>query len=164
MDSKKSQAINFAFEVMPMMFHSQTSDFITYLTRDGLEFLQFWWNYIGNQLEEGQLCSFEGMDYDIFDMDNKDTMIIITMPAPHDNGEAYFLLLTAKPEKHFAWVRLPTTRVLALVRNEVPENPNGTELADITPRGRYVRLRKGPDPNIENMTRIGMELLKPQPT
>ncbi len=59
MDKTKSQAINFAFEVVPLMFHSQTTDFITYLKKDGLQFLEFWWKYIGDKLDEGQGCSFE---------------------------------------------------------------------------------------------------------
>jgi hypothetical protein len=164
MDVKKSQAINFAFEVVPVMFHSQTTDFITYLKRDGLQFLEFWWNYIGNQLEDGQQCSFEGMDYKLVDLDGHNTMIIITLPPPHDEGEAHYLLLVAKPEKRFAWVRLPSTRALALINKPTPEDPQATELGEITPRGLYVRIRKGPAPNIQNMTNLAMELVKPQAT
>jgi len=163
MDRAKSQAINFAFEVVPMMFHSQTTDFITYLDRDGLKFLEFWWNYIGEQLNEDQRCSFEGMDYRLVDVENKQTMIIISLPSPHDDGEAYFLVLLAKPEKRFAWVRLPNTRVLVLIRKDAPESPEGTELGEITPRGNYVRIRKGPAPTLQNVTNIAVDLVSQQP-
>lgn len=162
MDQKKSQAINYAFEVIPIMFHSQTADFITYLKRDGLKFLEFWWNYIGDQLPEEKRCPFEGMDYKMVDINEKDTMAIITMPEPHDDGEAYYILLLAKPEKRFAWVRLPSTRVLVLIKKEEPDNPNGTELGEVTPRGLYVRFRKGPVANIQNVTNIAIELIKQQ--
>jgi hypothetical protein len=163
MDSKKSQAINFAFEVIPLMFHSQTTDFIKYIKQDGLKFLEFWWDYIGERLEGGQECSFEGMDYKFVDLDGKNTMIILTMPQPHDPGEAHYLVLVAKPERHFGWVRLPSTRVVALINKPTEEDPQGTELGDITPRGRYVPIRKGPTPSIQSMTNIGMDLAKPNP-
>jgi hypothetical protein len=163
MDSKKSQAINFAYEVVPVMFHSQTTDFITYIKRDGLKFLEFWWNYIGEQLEKGQECTFEGMDYKLVDLDGKNTMIIVTMPQPRDPGEALYLILVAKPERRFAWVRLPSTHVLALISRPTEDDPLATELGEITPRGIYVRIRKGPVPNIQTMTNIGMELVKPHP-
>ncbi len=164
MDQNKSQAINYAFEVIPIMFHSQTADFFTYLERDGLKFLEFWWNYIGDQLPEEKRCPFEGMDYKIVKIDEKNTMAIVTLPQPHDEGEAYYILLVARPERRFAWVRLPNTRALVLVKKEAPENPNGTEIGEVTPRGLYVRIRKGPVPNIQTMTNIAMELIKRQPS
>jgi hypothetical protein len=162
MDKNKSQAFNFAYEVVPVMFHTQTTDFITYLKKDGLQFLQFWWEYIADKVNEGQERSFEGMDYTIIQPDKNNTLVIISLPKTQEEGEVIYLLLHAKPERRFAWVKLPNTRVIALINKEAPENPEGTELGDITPRGAYVRLRKGPVPTVENMTKIGVALVNAQ--
>jgi len=164
MDTKKSQAFNFAYDAVPIMFHSQTEDFFKYLKRDGLKFLEFWWNYVGDKVDEGKRSSLKGMDYLLLDEDPKNRMILITMPPPKESDGAHFLLMQAKPEKRFAWVKLPNTRVLVLIRKGTPENPEATELGDITPRGIYVRNRTGPAPTLENMKKIAKGLAKPQPT
>jgi hypothetical protein len=162
MDKTKSQAFNFAYEAIPIMFHTQTKDFFTYLERDGLEFLEFWWNYVGEKVGEKQHRSFEGMDFKFMRTDKDNTIIIITLPAPLSEDEIHYLLLQAKPEKRFAWVKFPNTRVVALIRKASPEDPDGTELGDITPRGIYVRIRKGPTPTFENIEKIAKGLLKTQ--
>jgi hypothetical protein len=164
MHRQKNQAINFSYEVIPLMFHSQTNDFLDYLERDGLKFLEFWWDYIGNQLPDEQKCSFEGMDYQVNELEQiHTTMVTITLPPPQSDGEVYYLVLLKKPEKHFSWVRLPNTRILALVKRPTEQDPNGTELGDMTPRANYVRIRKGPAPSLENMNRTVLDLIKPRP-
>jgi hypothetical protein len=158
MDRKKSQAFNFANEVIPIMFHSQTTDFFAYLERDGLKFLEFWWNYVGEQLPEEQHRPMEGMGYKLVKIDEKNSMILITLPEPQSAGEVYFLAMLRKPERHFGWVRLPSTRVLAMIKRPTVENPDETELGDLTPRGHYVPIRRGPTPTLGNMTKIAFDL------
>lgn len=161
MDKKKSQAYNFAHEVIPVMFHSQTSDFFKYLEKDGLKFLEFWWNYIGDQLPEEQHRPFEGMDFEFLPEVEKLKKALITLPHPRDEGEIYYMAVVAKPERRFAWVKLPNTRVIVLLKRDAPENPDGTEVGDITPRGIYVRSRKGPAPTLSNMKKVVAAVMKP---
>jgi hypothetical protein len=161
MDKKKSQAYNFAHEVLPIMFHSQTNDFFQYLEKDGLKFLEFWWNYIGDQLPEEQRRPFTGMTFEFLPEEEKIRKAIITLPHPREEGEIYYMAVVAKPERRFAWVKLPNTRVIVLSKRDAPENPNGTEVGDITPRGIYVRSRKGPEPTLSNMKKTVAISLKP---
>ena len=56
----------------------------------------------------------------------------------------YFLGLIRNPERKFGWVRLPSTRVIGLVRRDKDNFPSGTELGDLTPRGIFVSLGEGP--------------------
>jgi hypothetical protein len=161
MDKRKSQAYNFTHEVLPVMFHSQTNDFFKYLEKDGLQFLEFWWNYIGNQLPEEQRRPFQGMSYEILPDVGKSRLVLITLPHPRVEGEIYYMAVVAKPERRFAWVKLPNTRVIVLLKRDAPENPNGTEVGDITPRGLYVRSRKGPEPTVSNMKKVVANAMKP---
>jgi len=161
MDRNKNQGINFSYEVIPVMFHSQTTDFLTFIERDGLKFLEFWWNYIGDQLPDDMLCSFTGMDFSLIKMDEDQQVVMITLPLPNADGEIYYLALYAKPERRFGWVKLPNTRVIAMVKKSTPDFPQGTEIGDITPRGRYVPIHAGPPPTFENMTAVVNKLLQP---
>ena len=40
MNKNKSLQYNYGFEAIPVLFHSQTSDFKNYLEKDGVEFLE----------------------------------------------------------------------------------------------------------------------------
>ncbi len=163
MDKNKNQAINFAYEVLPIMFHSQTDDFFTYLERDGRKFLDFWWNYIGEKLPEDQLCSSAGLGGKVMELEPGVRLAVVTLPQPKADDEIYYLAMVAKPEKRFAWVRLPTTNVIALVRKSGEEYPNGTEIGEITPRGRYVAGRSGPVPSPEAMIKLARKAaIKPK--
>ncbi len=149
MDLKKSQQYNFCYEALPILFHSQTSDFHKYLERDGLAFLEFWWNHVGQRLPAELLVPFAGTAYETFPLNEKTTITIITLPKPREVAEMYFLGLIAHPEKRFGWVRLPSTRVVGLVRRPKDAFDSGTELGDLTPRGLFVTLGKGPEPTKE---------------
>jgi hypothetical protein len=162
MDKKKSQLFNFSHEVIPAMFHSQTNEFMKYLERDGTNFLKFWWDHVGSQLPVEKHSSFEGMDFKITPLDDKKKMTLITLPKPRDDGDVYFMGLISQPEKRFAWVKLPTQRALALLYRTDPKFPRGTELGDLTPRGLFVSLGAGPEPDADKFTAIVLRLSNPQ--
>ena len=63
MDKKKTLQYNFTFEAIPLLFHSQTSGFIKHLEKDGVNFLKFWWNHVGDQLEEDKRVTPAGLTY-----------------------------------------------------------------------------------------------------
>jgi hypothetical protein len=157
MDQKKSQQYNFIHESIPIMFHSQNSDFMLYLKRDGLKFLRFWWDAIGQRLPYEKLSDFKGMEYEFIEADALTQVVIITLPEPHEEGEGYYLGLISKPEKRFAWLKLPTTRVIALLRKEGEDYPHSTEIGDLTPSGKFVTQGRGPYPDIERFTEIVMK-------
>jgi len=162
MDKKKSQQYNYCHEALPIMFHSQTTDFVKYLERDGLAFLEFWWKHVGEHLPFELTAPFEGVSYETFALNEKTSITIITLPKPREEGEMYFLGMIRNPEKRFGWVRLPSTRVIGLVRKSKDDFKTGTELGDVTPRAIFVSLGEGPEPNKEAFKKMVMEFARPK--
>jgi hypothetical protein len=162
MDKKKSQHYNFCYEVIPSLFHVQTSEFMKYIERDGLKFLEFWWNHVGGQLPFDKLVPFTSMNYELFELKPNTKIVFLTMPPPQEAGEMFFLALIANPEKRFAWVRLPTTRILVLVKRPKDQYPEGAEMGDLTPRGIFVSLGKGSAPSMGTFKKTVLDLLEPK--
>ena len=139
MDKKRSQHFNFAFESLPVIFHSQTDDFFKYIERDGTQFLEFWWDHMGMRLDDDKLVDFEGTSYEVREWeDRKSTVIFVALPKPNNLFEAYYMALVKTPKKRWP-VRIPNTRVYVL--EYVPEqiSKSGTAIGEITPRGRFIR-------------------------
>ncbi len=160
MDKNKSQHYNFCYDAIPSMFHSQTKDFLKYLERDGIKFLQFWWDHVGQRLPFEKLIPFSNIAYEVLQVPPKTEVVFITLPPPQEDDEMYFLALVANPEKRFGWVRLPTTRILGLARRPTEKYPSGTELGDLTPRAIYVPLGEGPQPTLEAFKQTVLERIK----
>lgn len=149
MDKNRSQHYNFSFESIPVIFHSQTEHFFKYLDRDGLKFLEFWWDHMGVRLDDEHASQFEGMQYEIRAVaEKKSQIVLITLPAPKNNEEAYFLGLVETPKKRFP-VRLSNTRVFVLQSVSSSVSPTGTLFGELTPRGRYLPMGSGPQPDLE---------------
>jgi hypothetical protein len=164
MDKKKSQHYNFCYDVIPALFHAQTKDFMTFIERDGLKFLEFWWKHIGTQLPTEMLVPFASTTFEIVDLDIKPPtrVVYITLPPPHAEGEIYFLALISKPERRFAWVRLPSTRILALAKQSKDKYASGTEIGDLTPRAIFVSLGEGPVSSFGEFKRKVLEMIQPK--
>lgn len=140
MDKNKSQHFNYAFEALPVIFHSQTKDFFTYLERDGNQFLEFWWNHVGMRLDDDKLSEFDGVSYEVRDLPEKEsTLVLVKLPPPQHDYEAYYLGLVRTPQKRWP-VRVSNTRVFALERLPREISSTGINFGEITPRGRYLRL------------------------
>jgi hypothetical protein len=160
MDKKKSQHYNFCYDVIPALFHSQTNDFMMYIDRDGVKFLEFWWNHVGSQLPAEQLVSFANTKMEIEERSPSQRIIFITLPPPLHEQEMYFLALVRNPERHFAWVRLPSTRILGLVKRSKDTFESGTELGDLTPRAIFVSQGVGPVPSLGEFKKLVFEMTK----
>jgi hypothetical protein len=159
----KSQLYNFAHEALPIVFHSQTDDFMKYLEQDGLNFLKFWWDHVGIQLKQPEDTPLEGVSFTITPINEKKKVVIITLPKPSEDDDIFFIGLISSPEKRFAWVKLPTQRALALVYRPHPDFPRQTEIGDLTPRGIFVPLGAGPEADLEKFTAIVMRIANNKP-
>jgi hypothetical protein len=140
---KQTQHIKFASEALPILFHNQTTDFFDYLERDGIQFLKFWWDHVGDKLKENS--SSEGMKYEIRTLDNGKRVVLITLPHPHSPSEAYYLAMIDRPQKRslFSWQNL--ARVISLESSE----GSNTRLYELTSRARRVFISEGPRPDLE---------------
>lgn len=154
MDNKRSLQYNFAMEAMPIMFHSQTSQFMKYLEKDGLKFLQFWWNHVGDRMPEEKRVSPAGMTYEIEVIDNKTKLVVITLPTPKEDKDPYFLGFVARPERRFFWVRLPTTEGYVLIRDDGVNQPHKTSFGYLTPSGMFRPRGVGLNPTKQDFKRI----------
>jgi hypothetical protein len=150
MDKKRSQHFNYTFESLPTIFHSQTKNFFTYLEKDGLKFLEFWWDHMGVRLGQENSDPFENVTFEIKEIpEKKSRMAMITLPQPKNFFECYFMAFLEEPQKHWP-VRLPNTRVFVL--EYVPTNisTTGTSFGEITRSARYVRYDDGPPPEMKD--------------
>jgi hypothetical protein len=159
MDKKKSLQYNFGFEAIPILFHSQTSDFMSYIEKDRVDFLKFWWNHVGDQMEEAKRITPDGIAFEC--EQHKDINItFITFPTPREDGDPIFLACIARPEKRFGWVRLPNTDVYVLSRYDECPVQNKTAFGEISPRGLYRDHGIGLNPTMEDFKRIVMKKIE----
>jgi len=137
MEKNKSLQFNFGMEALPVLFHSQTSQFMKYLEKDGLKFLQFWWNHVGDRLPENRRVTSAGMTFEVEKIDAKTNLVIITLPTPKDDEDPYLLGFVARPERRFLWIRLPTTEAYALIRDDGCKEEHKTNFGYLTPNGHF---------------------------
>ena len=52
MPKKDSQHYTFAYKAIPILFHNQTRDFLLHLDEDGVEFLNFYWDYVATETDD----------------------------------------------------------------------------------------------------------------
>jgi hypothetical protein len=154
MDKDKSQAHNFAFEAIPILFHSQTNNFMEQLEKDGIKFLRFWWDHIGDKMEVPQRTPWRGLEFTIEKVDETTRLVWITLPTPVNNEEAYFIALMAKPEKRFAWVRWPNSKAFALQRCDSVKDPPRTLFGFLTQRALFRPLIEGIAPDEPTFKRL----------
>jgi hypothetical protein len=162
MDKKKSHQWNFAMEAMPILFHSQTNGFMKYIDKDGVEFLKFWWNHVGDQLDESKRVSPAGLTFDVEQIDPKTRLVTITLPTPKEDGDPYFLGMVARPERRFSLVRIPNTNVFVLKRADSIGQAHLTSFGELTPRALYRERGIGLAPVKQDFKRIVKKRLEPK--
>ncbi len=160
MPIKTSQHEMFAYEVIPLLFHNETRDFFGYLQRDGTKFLKFWWDRAGVNLDESLRSSSEGMDFEVRTLPDERKVVLLTLPAPKKAPEAYFLIMVDRPLKRsiFSWQNLG--RVFALSRSVDEHGTPNTKIAELTKTARYVEVKKGPQPSLNQFYKAVCEMLE----
>lgn len=147
MDKRKSLAWNYAFEAIPLLFHRSTDSFMSYLDKDGKDFLTFYWNHVGDFMDEEKRVSPAGLAYSVDQVDAKTRLVIITLPSPKENRDPYFLALVARPERRFFFVRIPNTDVYVLSREDHCDSEYKTAFGYLSPRAIYQEMDTGLPPN-----------------
>jgi hypothetical protein len=159
MAKKSSHYYQFAYQAMPILFHSSSKDFITLLRRDGQKFLEFWWKRTGESGEVAENLPSDGLTYEIRDYPGGKQMVLVTLPEPQKAPEAYFLaMLTPPPKKHLLpWKNF--SRVFALQRGKMVDGLVRTHFAELTPRGYQRVLREGAEPTLEKFYELVVDEL-----
>jgi hypothetical protein len=152
MPLKANQHQNFAFEVLPLLFHSQTRQFLDLLKRDGVKFLNFWWDRAGVNLDESMRVSSEGMDFEIKKINDGREIVLVKLPHPKEAPEAYYMALVEKPKKRSLLPWRNNCKVFALSRAADLDSTGAqnTTLVELTRTARYVTVGKGPKPTLKD--------------
>lgn len=161
MDISKSQQYNFAYEALPTLFHSQTNDFFKYIERDGLKFLRFWWDHVGEKYDGPGRLEAKGLGFKIHQLYHKTRMVMVSLPAPKAQGDPILVCLVGAPERRFFWVRLPTTRVFSLELGASGSHEQ-TIVYEVTPRLRRLPRGGGCQPTTEDFGGFIRKLIKKQ--
>jgi hypothetical protein len=141
MAKKDSQHYTFAYKAIPILFHNQSKEFLTHLEKDGLNFLNFYWDYVATETDDEGKSTSDGLAYEIRNIENGKSMVLITLPHPRKPPEAYFLALITPPPKRSFLPWQNQTRVIGLESRH-----EGTHLCDLTPRAIRVDQGIGPRP------------------
>jgi hypothetical protein len=154
MDKNKTLAWNYAFEAIPILFHSSTSTFMDYLERKGNDILVFYWNHVGDRLAEEKRVSSAGLSFEIDEITATTRLVTITLPSPKEDGDPYFIAMVARPERRFAWVRIPNTEVYVLSRDDRSGLEYKTSYGYVSPRAIYQEKGRGVKPAKADFQRI----------
>jgi len=154
MEKNKSLQYNYGMEAIPVLFHSQTNQFMKFLEKDGVKFLQFWWNHVGDRLPAEKRVTPAGLTFEVEQIDKKTKLIIITLPTPKEHEEPYFLGLIAKPERRFVWIRIPTTTAFALIKDDNVKEQHKTSFGYLTPSGNFRLRGVGLNPTKQDFKRL----------
>jgi hypothetical protein len=156
-----SQHRQFSYRAIPTIFHSQTTDFVDFLEKDGMKFLKFWWDHTAKEVEDDSLVPMKGLTYEIRDYGDGRRVVLLTLPPPQTEGEAFFLALVTRPlKKHFLiWKNYSHVFVLSLV-GEPGAEPR-TQLGEITPRRvAHVPIGPGPKPDLDAFYEVVCEEIR----
>ena len=115
MVSEKTQQMVFVSEVLPSLFHDTPEQFIRLLARDGAKFLRFYWDEAGKRLEESKRISSFSLNYDLRKPGKNIGVVLVTLPKPQVESEAYFIALIYRPNRVTPILRISDiTKVVAL--------------------------------------------------
>lgn len=154
----KIQSHIFSYEALPDLFHHDPHGFMAYLRRDRLNFLRFWWNYVGENAGQKNPASSEGLDFSIRELENGATLTIIKMPEPVTVKGAFFVAMFLPKSKGGLFLRKDLTRIFTLENTPSADGTSPTTVGEITPRLKHLALSKGPEPTQEafNETVVGL--------
>jgi hypothetical protein len=159
MADKPSQHEKYSLEILPLIFHHETDKFMSMISRDGVKFLEFWWDRAGLEVDESKRSSPEGIQFEIKSYSDGREIVVVKMPLPRKVGEAYFLGMVTRPLKRslFSWKNL--ARVFVLTRANADNADRQTKLAELTRSARYVAIGKGPKPTQKAFLETIIDLL-----
>jgi len=156
----KSQHLAFSYEALPELFHNDPHGFLTYLRRDKLNFLRFWWDYVGKNVGEKNRVSSEGLDYTIRDLENGVTLTMVTLPTPSKPKEAYYLALVLPKPRGGLFIKKDLTRIFTLECKTDADGTLKTVIGEITPRLKHIEFAQGPDPSLDAFNQAVIEIIK----
>jgi len=160
MGSDKTQQMVFVSEVLPSLFHDTPEQFIRLLARDGAKLLRFYWDEAGKRLEESKRISSFGLNYDLRKPGKNIGVVLVTLPKPQVESEAYFIALIYRPDRVTPILRISdVTKVVALEHVPNPEGGTNTLLVEWTRKLTREEISKGPPPLLKEFYKAICDLI-----
>jgi hypothetical protein len=147
----RGQHYVFAHRIIPQVFFGDPAAFMGYLLRDGDQFLRFYWDRIGERVENPHdLVDPGGLHGEIRKLDNHVQVALIALPEPQFATEAYFIAAAYHPEldgKILA--RYYTLEYGVSFLDNAPYTVLGGWVA-----GGHINMGDGPPPEIEGFYEV----------
>jgi hypothetical protein len=160
MESDKTQQMVFGSEVLPSLFHDTPEQFIRLLARDGNKFLRFYWDEAGKRLKESKRISSFGLNYDLRKPGKNIGVILVTLPKPQVESEAYFIALIYRPDRVTPILRISDiTNVVALEYVLDPKGETNTLLVEWTRKLTREKISEGPPPLLKEFYQAICDLI-----
>jgi hypothetical protein len=144
--------------VLPQLFHGAPKEFMTYLERDGNQFLLFYWNSARERLPVNMRASSYGLNYAIHTPAYHTQLVLITLPAPAVDGDAYFSALVYRPDRRLLLVT-DMTRVFNLERISDEQGVLSTLLVQWTTHLERIEVARGVEATPERFMEAVMQHL-----
>jgi hypothetical protein len=156
----KTHSMIFANEVLPSLFHSTPEAFLAYLQRDGNKFLQFYWHKAGEALPEDQRASSFGLNYEIRQPNKSTTIVMVSLPTPAREKDAFFVALIFRPLRRTPFLRISdVTKVLSLEFALQAEGKKGTRIVEWTRKWGCQEIGNGPEPTLADFYEAVIEII-----
>jgi len=143
---------------LPQLFHGSAAQFMKYLTRDGTRLLNFYWNNARENLPGHLRANSFGLNYAIYEPAPRTQLVLVTLPQPVVDGDAYYSALVYRPDRRILLVT-DKTRVFNLERVRDEQGNPATLLVQWTTHLARVEVAPLGEPNAETFMAAVMEHL-----
>ena len=157
--AKKSQHYQFVYQALPTLFHHSYKDFMILLERDGVKFLQFWWDHTADDTDEEGKRPIDGMDFEFREYKPDERLALLTLPAPRAVPEAYFMALVPPPahKSFFPWKNFSNVYTLQYYGKK--DGRVSTRIYAVTPRAILRDMEVSAEPDLEAFYQAVLKLL-----
>ena len=157
----KTQQMIYEFEVLPSLFHDSSVQFIKILERDGNKFLQFYWAEAGKKIPKPEHKTSFGLNHEIRRRTRHKTVILVSLPQPAIDGEAYFVALIYRPQRVTPFLFVSdTTKVIALKKVASAQGEPGTFLVEWDRKLQQELLGPGPEARLNDFYNAVLPFIK----
>ena len=148
---EKTQQMIYESEVLPSLFHDSPDQFIQILKRDGNKFLQFYWAEAGKNIPKPEHTTSFGLNHETREPSRYKTVILVSLPQPKVDGEAYFVALTYRPLRVTPLLYVSDkTKVIALKKVTPEQDGPGTILVEWDRKLHQELLGPGPEARLND--------------
>jgi len=121
----------FTDQVLPQVFHGAPAPFWQFLERDGTKFLNYYWDQAGEDKPGLRRENPFGLNFVLSEPLPRAFAVVVTLPEPKVDGEAYFAGLVYRPDRRILLVT-DFTRYFTLEKAVGGEGQPGTRLVQWT--------------------------------